>query len=253
MTSGEDPSFAIQSRQNLRASLAARIEAQIAAGDLLPGQRLPTEQAIMDATGVSRTVVREALATLRAKGLISTRQGLGAFVAEPRGGRSFSIVPRDIESISEVLRVLELRMGIEAEAASLAAERRTEEDLERLDERLAALTAALDAGSAGAAEDYAFHRAILGATHNPYFGSIFDPIESALVPRQFARIESLSPAERRRHARRMQREHRAIVEAIRAGNPGAARSALRKHLTLSAARFAELRARTEGGEGGMDD
>lgn len=247
MNDDQDPNFTIPSRQNLRASLAARIEAQITAGDLLPGQRLPTEQAIMEATGVSRTVVREALATLRAKGLIHTRQGLGAFVAEARAGRSFSIVPRDVDSINDVLHVLELRMGIEAEAASLAAERRTAEDLDRLVERLDAISAALEAGSPGAAEDYAFHRAILSAAHNPYFGSIFDPIESALVPRQFARIEALSPGERRRHAERMQREHRAIVDAIRDANPTAARAALRRHLKLSADRFADLRARTEGG------
>ena len=200
----------------------------------------------MTATGVSRTVVREALATLRAKGLVSTRQGLGAFVAEPAATRSFSIVPTDLDSINQVLAILELRLGIESEAVSLAAERRTAGDLDRLERRLGALDLALAEGRPGAAEDYAFHRAILDATQNAYFARIFDPIESALLPRQFARIESLSTAERRRHAQRMHREHSVIVEALRDGNSSRARAALRRHLTRSARHFAVLRDRAAG-------
>ena len=117
----------IQQTPNLRSGLVDTLIAQIESGDLAPGQRLPTEQAIMTATGVSRTVVREALASLRAKGLITTRQGLGAFVSDDPTPRSFSIIPTDLKSIDDVLRILELRMGIEVEAAGLAARRRTQE------------------------------------------------------------------------------------------------------------------------------
>jgi DNA-binding FadR family transcriptional regulator len=235
----------IQQVPNLRSGLADTLIAQIESGDLKPGQRLPTEQAIMQATGVSRTVVREALATLRAKGLITTRQGLGAFVANDPNPRSFSIVPNDLESIDEVLQVLELRRGIEVEAAGLAALRRTEEDIARMQERLAALDAAVEAGGYGAEEDFAFHRAILVATQNSYYARLFDTFGSAMVPRQWARLDRMTPAERLKHAARMRREHHAIFSAIQQGDEAAARKNLRNHLTKSAARFEDLRQQTD--------
>jgi DNA-binding FadR family transcriptional regulator len=233
----------IQQAPNLRSGLADTLIAQIESGDLKPGQRLPTEQAIMTATGVSRTVVREALATLRAKGLITTRQGLGAFVANDPNPRSFSIVPNDFESIDEVLRVLELRLGIEVEAAGLASLRRTEDDIVRMRERLDALDAAVEAGGYGAEEDFAFHRSILVATHNSYYARLFDTFGSAMVPRQWARLDMMTPAERLRHAGRMRREHHAIFTAIRDGDEVGARRNLRSHLAKSAARFEDLRHR----------
>ncbi|ANL74972.1 GntR family transcriptional regulator protein (plasmid) [Rhizobium phaseoli] len=226
---------------NLRSSLADTLMAQIESGDLKPGQRLPTEQAIMAATGVSRTIVREALATLRAKGLITTRQGLGAFVSNDPNPRSFSIIPNDLQSIDEVLRVLELRIGVEYEAAGLAALRRTPEDIERMQDRLDALDTALEKGGYGAQEDYAFHRSILVATQNSYYSRLFDTFGDIMVPRQWARLDKMTAFERQRHAARMRREHHAIFAAIRDGNEAAARRAIRSHLSKSAARFEELR------------
>jgi DNA-binding FadR family transcriptional regulator len=231
----------IQQMPNLRSGLADSLIAQIESGDLKPGQRLPTEQAIMEATGVSRTIVREALATLRAKGLIITRQGLGAFVSNDPKPRSFSIIPNDLESIDEVLSVLELRIGVEYEAAGLAALRRTPEDLVRMQDRLDALDRAIDEGGYGADEDFAFHRAILVATQNSYYSRLFDTFGTAMVPRQWARLDKMTATERSRHAAGMRKEHHAIFNAIRDGNEAAARKALRNHLSKSTARFEELR------------
>jgi GntR family transcriptional repressor for pyruvate dehydrogenase complex len=231
----------IQQMPNLRSGLADSLIAQIESGDLKPGQRLPTEQAIMEATGVSRTIVREALATLRAKGLIITRQGLGAFVSNDPKPRSFSIIPNDLESIDEVLSVLELRIGVEYEAAGLAALRRTPEDLVRMQDRLDALDRAIDEGGYGADEDFAFHRAILVATQNSYYSRLFDTFGTAMVPRQWARLDKMTATERARHAAGMRKEHHAIFNAIRDGNEAAARKALRNHLSKSTARFEELR------------
>lgn len=231
----------IQQTPNLRSGLADTLTAQIESGDLKPGQRLPTEQAIMMATGVSRTIVREALATLRAKGLITTRQGLGAFVSNDPSPRSFSIIPNDLQSIDEVLRVLELRMGIEYEAAGLAALRRTPDDIERMQDRLDALDKAIEEGGYGAEEDFAFHRSILVATQNSYYGRLFDTFGNTMVPRQWARLDNMTAAERQRHATRMRREHHAIFAAIRDGDEPSARRAIRSHLSKSAARFEDLR------------
>ena len=233
---------AIEQTPNLRSGLVDTLAAQIESGDLKPGQRLPTEQAIMTATGVSRTVVREALATLRAKGLIATRQGFGAFVTNEPKPPTFSIVPNDLESIDEVLHVLELRLGIELEAAALAAARRTDEAVAEMKSRLEAIDAAIDAGGYGAEEDFAFHRSILIATRNPYYTRLFDAFESAMIPRQWARLDLLSAGERRIHTTRMMSEHYAIFNAIRDRNSDVARDSMRAHLSESFARFEQLKA-----------
>jgi DNA-binding FadR family transcriptional regulator len=237
------PFDALQQAPNLRSGLVETLIAQIESGDLAPGQRLPTEQAIVTATGVSRTVVREALASLRAKGLITTHQGLGAFVSNDPQPRSFSIVPTDLESIDEVLRVLELRIGVEVEAASFAAARRNDEDLERMAARLDALELSIRAGGAGVEEDFGFHRAILVATRNSYFARLLDTFGSAMIPRQWVPLDRMAPPEREKYVARIQREHRAILSAIRDRNERAAGRMMRTHLTRSYARFVELRDR----------
>src|SRR5215217_5801019 len=108
--------------RSLTHALIERLTFEITSGKLPTGARLPTEQEMIAATGVSRTVVREAVAALRAEGLVVTRQGAGVFVAEG-GRRPFRIEPADLNSLREVLQVMELRTGIEIEAAGLAAER----------------------------------------------------------------------------------------------------------------------------------
>ncbi len=232
---------AIRQSPNLRGELVDKFAAQIEAGDLAPGQRLPTEQEIVNATGVSRTVVREALASLRARGLITTRQGLGAFVAQEPPPKTFSIVPTDIESIDEILAVLELRMGVELEAAALAAMRRTTKDLAVMAKQLDAIDRAIAETGLAATEDAGFHRAISLATHNAYFGRLFDTFGAAMIPRQWTQFDRLEPDERERHFERTRREHRAIYDAIEARDAKVAQRAMRLHLTRSYKRFEQLR------------
>jgi GntR family transcriptional repressor for pyruvate dehydrogenase complex len=108
--------------RGLTAQLVARLTADITSGKLSPGSRLPTEQEMIAATGVSRTVIREAVAALRADGLVVTRQGVGAFVAD-RVRRPFRVDFDENSTLREVLNVMELRTGAEVEAAGLCAER----------------------------------------------------------------------------------------------------------------------------------
>src|SRR5688500_10171366 len=96
---------------------------QIKSGRLAPGERLPTEQAMTRAARVSRTVVREAVAALRAEGLVVTRQGVGAFVSAEPQRAPFRIDPDRMHKLEEVLKVMELRLGVEIESAGIAAER----------------------------------------------------------------------------------------------------------------------------------
>jgi DNA-binding FadR family transcriptional regulator len=232
---------AVRQTPNLTAELVDQLVGQIEIGALAPGQRLPTEQSIVEATGVSRTVVREALASLRARGLITTRQGLGAFVAVNPPLKTFSVAPDDLESIADILRLLELRIGLEVEAAGLAAARRLPGDLAQMRAHLEALELAIQATGSGAEADFAFHRAILSATRNPYFVRIFDVFGQSIIPRQRVRLEAMPPAQRKAYLRKIQREHRVMMDAIESGNPATARQAARRHLQHAYNRYTLLR------------
>src|SRR5438309_11051757 len=94
-------------------------------GSLAPGEKLPTEAAIMEEFGVSRTVVREAISRLQAAGIVETRHGIGTFVLGHGDGSSFRIAPAQLATLNDVIGVLELRMAVETESAALADMRRT--------------------------------------------------------------------------------------------------------------------------------
>src|SRR5918994_1047732 len=132
----------IEAPRGLTAELVARLTADITSGKLPPGSRLPTEQEMIAATGVSRTVIREAVAALRADKLVVTRQGVGAFVAE-QVRRPFRLEFDEKSSLKDVLNILELRTGIEIESAGLAAERASVAQLKKVADRCAAIEAAI--------------------------------------------------------------------------------------------------------------
>src|SRR5512134_254388 len=113
----------VATEHKLSRRLFEQLAEQIKSGRLAPGARLPTEEALTRAAGVSRTVVREAVAALRAEGLVITRQGVGAFVSAEPQRAPFRIEPERMKSIADVLNVMELRLGVEIESAGIAAER----------------------------------------------------------------------------------------------------------------------------------
>src|SRR5437763_14245546 len=113
----------LRAPRSLSGELVARLAEDITSGKIAPGSQLPTEQELIAATGVSRTVVREAVAALRAEGLVITRQGVGAFVSAMPQQAPFRIDPERMQSLDEILNVMELRLGVEIESAGLAAER----------------------------------------------------------------------------------------------------------------------------------
>ena len=128
----------LEAPRGLTAELVARLTADITSGKLPPGSRLPTEQEMIAATGVSRTVIREAVAALRADRLVVTRQGVGAFVAD-HVRRPFRVDFDENSPLREVLNVMELRTGVEIEAAGLAAERASAAQIKKIAERFAAI------------------------------------------------------------------------------------------------------------------
>lgn len=222
----------------LTAELVSRLTDDILSGKLAPGSRLPTELEMIASTGVSRTVVREAVAHLRAEGLVVTRQGVGAFVADnPR--RPFRIDFDQARTLREVLDVMELRTGIEVEAASLAAERATPAQIVRISDRFAAIEAALRRGESGGEEDFLMHCAIAEATGNPQFLRFLEYLGRFIIPRDAVRSVGAPPAP---YSAQFQREHTQIVEAIRNRAPKQASAAMRRHLMNSRKRYRQLAA-----------
>jgi DNA-binding FadR family transcriptional regulator len=228
-----------QPKNNLAEQVMARLSADIRGGRLAPGARLPTEQDLTTEFGVSRTVVREAVAALRADGLVVTRRGSGAYVADPTAG-PFRIVPPRATSLSDILNIMELRLAVEVQAAGFAAERAGRKQLVPIQAAWRAVDAALQRGEGAVAEDFAFHRAIAEATGNDQFPRFLAYLGSHVIPRQSVRLTIDTPAERRLYLERIQLEHTRIVTAIAAGEPVEARRAMRDHLTRSLERYRKL-------------
>jgi GntR family transcriptional regulator, transcriptional repressor for pyruvate dehydrogenase complex len=226
----------------LTREIAERIADEIATARLQPGAKLPTEQEMVEAMGVSRTVVREAVAALRARGLVITRQGAGAFVAADTDRQPFQLAFDGLPSIAEVLDVMELRASVEVEAAGLAAERGSPAARRRVAAALKVIDAALDRGESAIAEDFAFHRAIAAATGNAQFASFLEYLGRFIIPRQSIRVAAHRPEGQHTYLETFQREHAAISAAIVARDPTAARDAMRRHLTNSQHRYRHLAA-----------
>jgi GntR family transcriptional repressor for pyruvate dehydrogenase complex len=227
----------VAQRNSLVVETGRRIAADIAAGRLLPGTQLPTEQAMMAAMGVSRTVIREAVATLRAEGLVETRQGIGSFVADPPVEALFRIEPGQAASITDAVHIMELRSAVETEAAGLAAERASARQRRAIRNALNAIDAAIERGEAAVPEDFALHAAITDATGNPQFRRFLEFLGRFIIPRASVRIHALNL---RAYLLTFQQEHRAIVAAIESGSVTAARETMRDHLLKSRERYRAL-------------
>jgi GntR family transcriptional regulator, transcriptional repressor for pyruvate dehydrogenase complex len=223
--------------QSRASELIDRLAGEIKGRRIEPGARLPTEQEMMSAFGVSRTVVREAVAALRAEGLVETRQGVGAFVSRDLQRRPFRIDPAAVPTIDDVLSVMELRVGIEIEAAGIAAERATHADKARLGRALKALDAALARGESSVVEDFEFHQAIAETTRNPQFGRFLEFLEPFLIPRRTIHIGLTRAQDLQTYLARIQREHQRIYQAICSRDATAARRAMREHLLNSRRRY----------------
>ena len=205
--------------------VADRLIAQISSRRLKPGDALPPERELVESYAVGRSSVREALRMLESKGLIESR-GNGAFaVATLRNplnhslGLLLAVEEGDLHELFEVRRILE------AEAAALAATRRTRDELERM-------TAATDAMAAGLASrdrfieaDLRFHLTIADATRNRFVSHLMHAIRDQLH-RALGSIYRIPGS-----ADRSIDDHRRIVEAVAAEDAQAARHRMHEHLT----------------------
>jgi GntR family transcriptional regulator, transcriptional repressor for pyruvate dehydrogenase complex len=230
----------VQPVRSLSDEVCNRLAEEITSGKLAGGAKLPSEQEMMTAMGVSRTVIREAVAALRARGLVVTRQGAGAFVNPDTSRQPYVIDPDGLGSLNGVIELLELRMAVEAEAAVIASERATAAQIKDIRQAQSDLSRAIANGDRGIKEDLAFHRAIAVATQNNRFVEFLEYLGRLIIPRQSIRSFEGRPDSMRSYLRRIEKEHEAILQAIEARSPKNARNAMRKHLLNSRERYRQL-------------
>ncbi|SAK98689.1 GntR family transcriptional regulator [Caballeronia calidae] len=218
-------------------TVAQQLQKLIEKGSFVKTGKLPTEAVLSQEFGVSRTVIREAISRLKNEGMVEPRQGSGVFIVERAGIRPLRIDYAQAVEPGAVMQILALRRAIEAEVASEAALRRTDEQMAAIDTALARIDAAVREGRDGVAEDVAFHREIANATGNPYF------LKTLTFLNQYLEAGTLvtrgNEALREDFMRQVREEHAAIVEAIRANDAAAARDAAQTHLINAARRLAE--------------
>lgn len=196
--------------------------------NLAIGDRLPSESRLADMFGISRTIVREALVRLTADGITEARRGAGSFIKRRPSGRLAAHMPFAV--LSATLGTFEVRFVLEAEAARLAAMRRSPEQLADIEDALSRLNAALVSSGPAHDEDWALHRAIALSAANPAFLLALDALQEAVdrVLRAGVDISRSRPPEA---IEAMICEHEMIVEAIRTQDADGAALAMRWHLS----------------------
>jgi GntR family transcriptional regulator, transcriptional repressor for pyruvate dehydrogenase complex len=214
--------------------IASEIMNRIAENEFAPGSRLPTETALAASFGVSRNVVREAIARLRSDGVVETRQGRGAVVRHPSERETFRVELAALEERGNLADLFELRRLLEMQAAGLAARRRDGDDLTRMEATIDTMRGASRFDEERLGADAEFHRGVGGATGNRYLAMIVDYLASRIKDTTIAtgrvhRQEDLIAA--------TLTEHEKVLAALRAGDAEGARAAMDAHIRAAAARL----------------
>jgi DNA-binding FadR family transcriptional regulator len=208
------------------------LEELILTGALEDGSRLPSEKDLGEQFGVSRNAVREALKSLEARGLVRVENGKGAFTTAPTTDTVQGALGRYIQArlgANAVPHLYEIRRVLEGAAARACAERATEEDIDRLWAALTRMEGHQDDVDAWMEADLTFHRAMLMATHNPFFTILLEPIVTQIG-------ETIKLSFGTEGTRAGVVSHRAVLERIAARDGLGAERAMLAVLQDSAAR-----------------
>ena len=208
-------------RSRLYEQVAEQITAWIAENGLRPGDRIPPERELATRLGVSRATLSQALVALEVIGVVAVRHGDGTVVTRAGSGRIVEAIRAHADRLPEII---DTRDALETKIAALAASRRTEEDLARIDAALSAMAADVEAGGRGVAGDEQFHGAVTAAAHSLLLARLMDEIGDLVGE---TRLESLSQPDRPRASLA---GHREIAEAIRARDPLGAARAMHAHV-----------------------
>ncbi|GAB5456976.1 MAG: FadR/GntR family transcriptional regulator [Henriciella sp.] len=236
-----------RNRGKLTENLTRELRDMITSGKLEDGARLPSQKQIEDDAGVSRTVVREAIAALQAEGLVDVKHGVGIFVQNTRKV-DFQISSSDFDQARDAYGILELRLAIEVEMAGLAARRRTEQQLENINLTLHALEQKSFSGENSTTEDFAFHVAIAQASNNKFFCRFLEFLGEQMIPTRSLIVENTNSFTNESYLERLYLEHLAIAEAIADKDARRAQNAARTHLAGSLERHGRLISATDSGE-----
>ncbi len=228
-------------RTRLYEQVAAQITAWVSDNGLSPGDRLPPERELAARLGVSRATLSQALVALEVIGAVSVRHGdgtvvtrvgagLGADAADDGAAPDADAAARTVEAIrahaDRLPEIIDTRDALETKLAALAAQRRTDEDLARIDAALATMATDVEAGGRGVEGDELFHGAVTAAAHSLLLARLMEEISELI---RETRLESLAQPGRPRDSLA---GHRAVAEAILAGDPTAAATAMHDHVAM---------------------
>lgn len=224
---------AVIRRLPLTEQAAAAILAGIQSGEWPLGHKLPGETTLASVLGVGRSTIREAIRELAGRGVLESRQGSGVFVTALEPREDWDVVLRR----AGIVTVIEARIAIETEAASLAAGRRTRSDI-------AAMRRCLDARTENSTDiealvdaDAAFHRTIVLAAHNDLLTELFDGFMPRTRTAMIDMLRMKPDGEHSDHA-----SHAELLNAIVDGDAELASAASRSHLMLLGSQLSLTRA-----------
>lgn len=199
----------------------------IRSGEYGEDLRLPSETEMARQFDVSRPILRQALTQLREEGFVTSRKGSGWFVQ--RGSKSDPYEFGQLKSIDDVKKCLEFRRGIEGEAAWQAAKARKPEQIAEIERTIRAMRSAVTNGSEGIEEDFNFHIAVAQASRNRFFIIALEGLREQ-INFGVELLRKLSPEPMMTRIITIEEEHREILDAIKKGDPEAARSSMVRHI-----------------------
>lgn len=214
--------------------VVSSIRSEIRAGRLAASSRLPTEHQLAEQLSVSRSVIREAVAQLKADGVLVSRRGDGSYISQTPAGQVFRL-PGARGGVPDLVQMFEMRLWIESQAAAVAAARRRPADLQRMRRAIKVMDDNADDFAVSSAADVEFHRAIAAACRNDYFTAFHDFLGGQLAQARLAAWEN--SARLSGGARSAQAEHRALYAAIADADSARAGDCARVHLQASALRL----------------
>jgi GntR family transcriptional repressor for pyruvate dehydrogenase complex len=209
-------------------------------GRMRVGDKLPTEKALALEFGVSRTVVREAVAALRAEDLLVARHGVGVFVAESKSAEPPAAPDLAAGTTSDLLDMVEMRMAVETHTAGLAAARRSWAQEAKILSMLDRMRLAIERGEPSEEPDIGFHMAIAEATNNSLFTEFLAKLGRQALPRSALSADAQEKLITKGYLEKTLTEHRAICVAISQGDVEGARRAMTFHLGESHTRYRML-------------
>lgn len=203
-----------------------QIKQLVSGGHLKPGDRLPPERKLAEKIGVSRSHIREAIRKLEFYGIVKTLPQSGTFVSSI-GIVALEGLMTDVLKLeqSDFASLVETRVILEVEAARLAAERRTDQDLKAIQEAMHAFEQTVKSNTTGVTEDLSFHFKIAEASHNTVLKSLMKVIIPDIVS-SFTKLKVCSQEARTKALK----EHQKILQHIIDQNPLEASEAMKNHL-----------------------